>query len=78
MRDSRLRRIGTCLSATTLLLAVFPTASSTQGATGTFEVYCDRFGFFLANIDAASAPKEFFLFLYGNFPDFVDYLPEGE
>jgi len=70
--------MGICLSAAALLLAVFPTVSSTQGATGTFEVYCDSFGFFLANIDAAPAPKEFFLFLYRNFPGFVDYLPEGE
>jgi hypothetical protein len=78
MRDSHLRRIGICFSAAALLLVVFPTASSTQGATGTFEVYCDSFGFFLASIDAAPAPKEFFLFLYRGFPEVGDYLPQGE
>jgi hypothetical protein len=78
MRGFRLSRIGFYLSAAALLLGVFPTASSTQGATGTFEVYCDSFGFFLANIEATPAPKEFFLFLYRGFPGFVDYLPEEE
>jgi hypothetical protein len=77
MRSFRLGRIGIYLSAAALLLGVFPTASSTQGATGTFEVYCDSFGLFLANIDGAPAPKEFFLFLYRGFPEVGDYLPEG-
>ena len=36
---------------------------------------CDSFGFFLAEIDGAPAPGEFFLFLYRGFPAFVDYLP---
>ena len=56
---------------------MLPGALSTHGATGRFEVYCDSFGFFLANVDGGPAPKEFFLFLYGGFP-FVEYLPGGE
>ena len=71
-------RVCFCLTAVALLVAVFPTASSTHSATGRFEVYCDSFGFFLQKIDGAPAPGELFLFLYRGFPGFVDYLPRGE
>jgi hypothetical protein len=66
------------LGVAALLLFVFPAAPSTHEASGHFEVYCDSFGFFLAKIDGAPAPGEFFLFLYRTFPGFVEYLPEEE
>ena len=58
-----------------LLLAVFPTASSGQNATGHFEVYCDGVGFFLAKVDGAPAPGKLFLFLYTGFPG-IPYVPK--
>jgi hypothetical protein len=70
--------IGSVLTVVALLLWAFPTASSTHGATGRFEVYCDSFGFFLENVDGAPALGGFFVFLYRGFPGFVDYLPGGE
>lgn len=73
----RVLRVCFYLPIVVLLLAVLPT-SSTQSATGRFEVYCDSFGFFLEKIDGAPAPGEFFLFLYRGFPGFVDHLPGGE
>jgi hypothetical protein len=61
--------------------AVFPTASSTQNATGRSELYCDGVGFFLANIDGAPPPRELFFFLYVSFPPGTvggRYLPQEQ
>jgi hypothetical protein len=75
MSVSQFGRICVCLGAVVILLAVLPIASSTNNATGRFEVYCDGFGFFLVNIDGAPAPGKLFLFLYTGFPG-TSYIPK--
>jgi hypothetical protein len=60
MRVSQFGRICVCLGAVVLLLAVRPIGSLTNNAIGRFEVYCDGFGFFVANIDGAPAPGRLF------------------
>ena len=71
-------RIGPALTAVVFLVAAIPTASSTHGATGRFEVYCDSFGFFLEKIDGAPPPGRFFLFLFRGFLPLYEYLPERQ
>jgi len=71
LRGSQFGRIRVCVIAVALLLGMLPGALSTHAATGRFEVYCDSFGFFLAKVDGAPAPRDFFLFLYRGFPAFV-------
>ncbi|HEY6386428.1 MAG TPA: hypothetical protein VIX91_12175 [Candidatus Acidoferrum sp.] len=66
------------LAVVVLWLGVLPVAPATRNATGSFEVYCDSFGFFLEKVEGAPAPGEFFLLLYRGFPGFVDALPGGE
>jgi hypothetical protein len=75
MNVPQFARMWICLSAVVLLLAVFPTASSGQNATGHFEMYCDGVGFFLAKVDGAPAPGKLFLFLYTGFPG-IPYVPK--
>jgi hypothetical protein len=70
-------RIHVCLSTAVLLLAVYPTTTSAQSATGHFEMYCDGFGFFLAKVDGAPAPGKLLLFLYTDFPA-IPYVPKQE
>ena len=77
MSASQFCRIATRLLAAVLLIVMVPTASSAQGATGRFEVYCDGVGFFLANVEGAPAPRKLFLFLHANFPA-IPYVPKEE
>jgi hypothetical protein len=75
MSVSLFGRICICLNAVVLSLVILPTASSSQNATGHFEVYCDGVGFFLAKVDGAPAPGKLFLFLYTGFPG-TPYVPK--
>jgi hypothetical protein len=68
MSVSQFGRICVCLGAVVLLLAVLPIASSTNNATGRFEVYCDGVGIFLANIDGEPAPGKLVLLSIMGFP----------
>ena len=72
---SQFGRICVCLGAVVLLLAVLPIASSTNNATGRFEVYCDGVGFFLTKVDGAPAPGKLLLFSHTGFPS-IPYMPK--
>ena len=65
-------RMGACLSAAALLLVIVGSGHPRESATGTFEVYCDAVGVFLAKVDGAPAPRKLLLFLYTGFPGVVD------
>ena len=75
MSVSLFGRIRICVNAVVLSLVILPTASSSQNATGHFEVYCDGVGFFLAKVDGAPAAGKLFLFLYMGFPG-TPYVPK--
>jgi hypothetical protein len=77
MRASQFSRIPVCLGTAVLSLVVVPTATSSQDATGHFEVYCDGVGFFLAKVDGAPAPRKLLLFLYTGFPG-ITAVPKEE
>lgn len=68
MSGAAFARIRVYLSSAVLSLALFPTATSAQNASGHFEVYCDGVGFFLGKIDGAPVPGRLLLFLYTGFP----------